>query len=74
MEVARKKREVKANIKKASPTPEEVRKARIAAKQTCWSAANVVYVTTRQWQKYEAGTAVMSPAAFELYRMKTGQF
>lgn len=74
MDVVRKKREVKANVVKASPTAQEVRKARMAAKQSTWSAANVVYVTTRQWQKYESGTAVMSAASFELYRMKTGQF
>ncbi|WP_313453493.1 XRE family transcriptional regulator [Stutzerimonas nitrititolerans] len=75
MDSAKKKRPAKPNIKKAPPTPAQIRDARVKAGHTnAWSAANVVYVSTRQWQKYEAGSAVMSAAAFELYLLKTGQF
>ena len=74
MEGERKKRQVKPNVTKAPPSAQEVRKARATVQQTTWSAANVVYVTTRQWQKYESGAAEMSAASFELYQIKTGQF
>lgn len=60
-------------VRKESPTAEQVKAARNACKQTTVSAANTVYITLRQWQKYEAGAASMPPAVFELYMIKTGQ-
>lgn len=74
MDSPRRKRAPKPNITKPSPTPKEVRDARLKASDSTWSAANKVYVTTRQWQKYEAGDAPMHPSSFELYLIKTGQF
>jgi len=73
-EVVRAGRKAKPNIKKKPPTAEQVKQAREAAKHTTWHAANVIYVSTRQWQKYESGKAKMHPAVFDLYLIKTGQF
>jgi putative transcriptional regulator len=56
-----------------SPTPEEVRAARLANGHTQEQAAAVIYKTWRGWINWERGIREMDPALFELYQLKTGQ-
>jgi transcriptional regulator with XRE-family HTH domain len=51
-------------------TREQIRAAREAAGLTLREAAELVYITTRGWQHYEAGTREMPLAYFELFRIK----
>lgn len=60
-------------MSKTPPSKGEVIAAREFAGHSTRQASAVVYVSQRQWQKYEAGTASMPPGLFELYRIKTGQ-
>lgn len=59
------------------PTPEQVRTAREAAGLTQEQATELLYITTRAWQNYEAqeGTQNHRPMPadrFELFLLKTG--
>ena len=59
--------------KKASPSKEEVKAARMACgpDETQAKAASRVYLEWRTWQDYELGQRTMMPAVFELYLTKT---
>lgn len=54
-------------------TAEQVRKARQKSGLSAERAAALVYVSGRMWRKYEAGDAVISLAAWELFLIKTHQ-
>ena len=51
-------------------TPQQIIKARNAARITQTAAASLVHVSLRTWQKWEAGDARMPPAAWELFTIK----
>lgn len=53
-----------------TPTPDAIRAAREAAGLTQASAAALVYVGLRTWNRWEAGQAAMHPAIWELYMIK----
>lgn len=53
-----------------SPSPEEIKAARKAAKLTQTQAADLTHVTTRGWQHWEAGDREMHPAIWELFLIK----
>ena len=59
-----------------SPTPAQVRAARIAAELSQQEAARLVWTGPRTWQRYESegqdGRA-MHPALWELFCLKSGQ-
>jgi len=57
-----------------APTPERIRAARAASGHSQSAAAAVVHVSWRTWQLWEYGTRGMPLAAWELYRIKNGQF
>lgn len=54
-----------------SPTPEEIRAAREAAKLSQTAAGTLVHTTCRTWQQWEAGDRKMHPAFWELFRIKS---
>lgn len=54
-------------------TPAEIRAARTAAGHTQTQAGEIVGGTLRTWQDWEAGRRIMPLAAWELYRLRTGQ-
>lgn len=56
-----------------SPTPEEIRAARLTAGLTVRQACEMVHASPRSWQNYEAGDRVMHPAIWELFRIKVAQ-
>lgn len=56
-----------------SPEPVQVFDARIDAGQSQKQAAETVYVTPRQWQRYEHGDSKIPLAVWELYLLKTNQ-
>lgn len=62
---------MRQNHEAAPPTPQEVLEARTRAKLTQPQAADVVYVTRRTWQNYEAGSCPMHPGLWELFNIKT---
>lgn len=51
-------------------TPQQIIKARNAARITQTAAAALVHVSLRTWQKWEAGDARMPQAAWELFTIK----
>jgi len=53
------------------PSPSEIERARWATGLTQTQAADVVYVTRRAWQLWEAGDRRMNLAFFELFQIKT---
>jgi putative transcriptional regulator len=53
-----------------SPSPEEIKAARKAAKITQAQAALLTHVTMRGWQYWEAGDRDMHPAIWELFLIK----
>ncbi len=60
-----------------TPTPEQIRAARARSGLTQTEAGAVLGVTCRAWQRWEADTGLashraMTPAMFELFRIKTG--
>ena len=57
----------------SSPTPADIRTARLAAGLTQTQAAALVYVTLRCWQRWETGERVMHAAFFELFHHKLVQ-
>lgn len=50
------------------PTPQRIRKVRVFSKLTQTQAAKTVGVSTRTWQRYEAGTTSMSVATWVFFR------
>ena len=56
-----------------SPTPEEIKAARLKSGLTPPKAAKLVYIDRTSWTRYEAGKIKMTPATFELFLLKTGQ-
>lgn len=58
-----------------SPSPEEVRAARIEAGLTQTQAAKIVHCTLNAWQKWEAAgvnSRRFHPGLWELFKIKTG--
>ena len=55
-----------------SPTPAEVKAARLAAGLNQEEAAELIYCCRRTWQKYESETDKldMNPALWELWNIK----
>lgn len=51
-------------------TPEEIKRVRLAAGLTQTQAAELVHVTLRSWQRYEAGEKRIHPAMWELFLIK----
>lgn len=52
-------------------TTETVRNARADANLTQREAANLIYVTERQWRNYEIGVTNMPRGFWELFCIKT---
>jgi hypothetical protein len=59
---------------KCSPTPELIKKERLAIGFTQEEAGNLIYKNIRTWQRYEYGKAAMDPAFFELFKAKSLKF
>lgn len=55
-----------------TPTPVEVKAARLAAGLTQTQAAALVYKTLSGWQRWEQGERDMDPALWELFLIKAG--
>lgn len=54
------------------PTPTDIRNARLDAGLTQRQAAELVYVTERQWRNYESNASTAMPMGYwELFRIKT---
>jgi putative transcriptional regulator len=53
-----------------SPTPEQIKKARLDAGLTQAQAAALVYSELRAWQYWEKGDRSMHPAFWELFNIK----
>ena len=53
-----------------NPAPEEIRAAREASGLTQTEAAMLIFSKLRTWQDWEAGTARMHPAFWELFLQK----
>ena len=51
-------------------TPESIKRVRLAAGLTQTQAAELVHVTLRSWQRYEAGEKRIHPAMWELFLIK----
>jgi DNA-binding transcriptional regulator YiaG len=56
-----------------APTALEISAARAAAGLTQTEAAELLYVSLRAWQLWEADSRTMAPALFELFLLKTNQ-
>lgn len=55
-----------------SPSPEQIKSARLALGYTQKEAAALVHVSLRAWQMWEAGDRKMPPAVWELCVIKAG--
>jgi DNA-binding XRE family transcriptional regulator len=55
-----------------SPTSEQLKSIRKALGYTQREAAELVHVSLRAWQLWEAGERVMPPATWELCTIKVG--
>ena len=55
----------------STPTPAAIKNIRVALGLTQTDAANLIYTTCRNWQKWEQGENRMHPAFFELFLLKT---
>lgn len=55
-----------------SPTPERLKSARKALGYTQKEAAELVHVSLRAWQLWEAGDRRVPPGIWELYVIKAG--
>ena len=53
-----------------TPTPAQIRAARMLACQSQEQAAELVHVTGRAWRRWESGEREISGAAWELYLIK----
>ena len=56
----------------ANPTPAEISAARMRCGLTQQEAAALLHISLRAWQRYEYGERRMSPALWELFRIKAG--
>lgn len=56
----------------ALPAADEIKRIRAELRLTQKVAAQLIYVSLNCWQKYEEGTRKISPAAWELFQLKTG--
>jgi len=54
-----------------SPSPSDVRAARLAEGLTLAAASALIHSRWRSWQNWEAGTRRMHPAMWELFLIKT---
>lgn len=54
------------------PTADEIKRIRAELRLTQKVAAQLIYMSLNGWQKYEDGTRKISPAAWELFQIKTG--
>ena len=59
--------------KEMNPTPRQIKQTRTEAGLTQQQAADMVMVTKRAWQYYEAGQREMSAAVWELFNLKINQ-
>lgn len=58
----------------ASPTPEQVKQARLKAGLKLREAADLLGLANEQvWNKYENGTRTMDPRSYALFLLLTGQ-
>lgn len=53
-----------------SPTPEQIKQARMDAGLTQTKAAELIYCSFGAWQKWELGSREMHRAFFELFLIK----
>ena len=53
-----------------SPTPGEVKAARLEAGLSQPAAGALIYCSFRTWQEWESGKNIMHPALWELWRLK----
>lgn len=53
-----------------TPKPGQIKRAREAAKLTQTQAAELIYKTLRQWQRFENGNTDMDRALWELFNIK----
>ena len=56
-----------------TPTPAEIRAAREAAGMTQTAAGAAALATLRTWQDWESGRRAIHPAAWAVFRHRTGQ-
>ena len=57
-----------------TPTPAQIRAARVKARMTQTTAASIIYLGARErWTEYERGTSRMPQAKWELFLLKTNQ-
>ena len=56
-----------------TPTPKEIREARISSDLTQKACADMCLVTVNSWARYEQGKMQMSPPIWELFIMKVAQ-
>lgn len=56
-----------------SPTPEEVKEARLSAGITQKDAADLIGRHVNRWSEYENGVYPMPPPLWELFLVKTNQ-
>lgn len=52
------------------PTPEQIRTARESHKLTPDDAAALIHCGARAWRQWESGSRKMSPAHWELWKIK----
>lgn len=57
-----------------SPTPEQIKQARMEAGLTQTTAGQLIYKSCRAWQQYEKGDRAMDLALFELFIIKVGVY
>ena len=57
----------------ATPLPEGIKSARVAAGFTQTQAAAIVHSSRRRWQEWEAGQHRMHPGLWELFALKTAR-
>lgn len=63
-----------AMVSPVSPTPAEVKAARLDAGMTQAEAALLVYLgSVTRWSEYERGVVKMDAARWELFRIRTGK-
>lgn len=54
------------------PTPQQLKETRLKAGLTQPNCAEMVHVSTRNWQQWEAGDRSINMAAWELFLIKIG--
>lgn len=56
-----------------TPTPQEIKDARISSNLTQEACAKMCLLTTNTWSRYEQGKVQMPPPIWELFIMKVAQ-